>query len=70
MKTVIRNIKLFEMRSCRQILTRRSVQKYYPLAVLLLEITVNYGITEKRNYKPSLNEKVKRELKTIFLKGL
>lgn len=36
------------MRSCRQILTRSSIQKYYSLAVLLLEITVSYGITEKK----------------------
>lgn len=36
MKIVIRSIKLFEMRFCRQILTRSSVQKYCSLAVLLL----------------------------------
>ena len=36
------------MRSCRQILTGSSVQKYYSLAVFLLEITVSYGITERK----------------------
>ncbi len=48
MKIVIRYIKLFEMRYCRQILTRGSVQKYCSLAVLLLGITVSYGITERK----------------------
>jgi hypothetical protein len=41
--------------------TRISVQKYHSLAVLLVGVTVNYGIKE-RNCKPSLNEEIKRRL--------
>ena len=47
--------------------TRSSVQQYCSLAVLLVGITVNYGIKEERNCKPSLNKEIKRELYNFYL---
>jgi hypothetical protein len=42
--------------------TRSYVLKYCSLAVLLVGITVNYGIKERKEYKLFLNKEIKRGL--------